>query len=96
MMPGLHMTRRVRTCSCGFSTNDPEWFRGHQEEHGHDREQGADYTPLDISDLTAGELQRVRFQLERSLLLTGPGLVASMASMAQIRAIDAELATRPV
>jgi hypothetical protein len=94
LMPGLLMAR-VRTCSCGFATKDPEWFKGHQEDRGHDREQGEDYAPVDISDLAVDELQQVRLELERSLSVAGPGSAASMAAMAQIRAIDAELATRP-
>jgi hypothetical protein len=83
---------RIRTCACGFSTNDLDWFERHQDEHQHDGQQGEDYAPLDIADLADDELKQIRSGLEQSLSM--PGAVASIATMAQIRAIDTELATR--
>lgn len=46
----------------------------------------------DASGLTVGELERARRELEASLALARPGSVTSVPIMAQIRAIDAELA----
>jgi hypothetical protein len=46
----------------------------------------------DVSGLTVGELERARRELEASLALARPGSVTSVPIMAQIRAIDAELA----
>jgi hypothetical protein len=85
----------LKTCSCGFSTTDPDWFKGHQEETGHTGRQGEDFAPVDISDLTVNDLKQIRLRLERSLSVTGPGAVVSIATMAQIRALDKELADRP-
>jgi hypothetical protein len=46
----------------------------------------------DVSGLTVGELERARRELEASLALARPGSITSVPIMAQIRAIDAELA----
>jgi hypothetical protein len=48
----------------------------------------------DVSDMTVGELQRARRELEANLALARPGSMTSVPIMAQVRAIDQELAER--
>lgn len=48
----------------------------------------------DVSDMTVRELQRARRELEASLALARPGSMTSVPIMAQVRAIDQELAER--
>lgn len=48
----------------------------------------------DVSGLTAGELERARRALQVSLALTRPGSPALVPILAQISAIEAELAGR--
>lgn len=59
--------------------NPPEWET--QRDH-------------DVSGLTARELRRARRELEASLALARPGSMTSVPVLAQIRAIDRELAER--
>ena len=48
----------------------------------------------DAAGLTAGELERTRRELAASLALTRPGSPARIPILAQLTAIDAELAGR--
>jgi len=48
----------------------------------------------DAAGLTAGELERTRRELAASLALTRPGSPARIPILAQLTAIDAELAHR--
>jgi hypothetical protein len=48
----------------------------------------------EVSALTSGELERTRRQLRASLALARPGSPALVPILAQLRAIDAELAGR--
>lgn len=50
--------------------------------------------PHDVSDLTAPELERARRELTASLALVRPGSPARVPILAQMRAIEAELAGR--
>jgi hypothetical protein len=77
----------IRQCPCGFATDDQLWFESHQAQHVLKREH-------DVSEMTTGELQRVRRELEASLALARPGSMTSVPIMAQVRAIDRELADR--
>jgi hypothetical protein len=77
----------IHQCPCGFATDDHLWFESHQAQHVLKREH-------DVSGLTSSELERARRELEASLTLARPGSVASVPIMAQIRAIDTELANR--
>jgi len=55
----------------------------------------ADWTrPHDVSELTAGELERTRRELRASLALARPGSPARVPILARLNAIDAELAGR--
>jgi hypothetical protein len=77
----------IHQCPCGFATDDQLWFESHQARHVLGRDH-------DVSGLTGSELARARRDLEASLALARPGSVTSVPIMAQIRAIDAELASR--
>jgi hypothetical protein len=77
----------IHQCPCGFATDDGLWFESHQAQHVLKREH-------DVSDLTGSELERARRELEASLALVRPGSMTSVPTMAQIHAIDAELARR--
>ena len=77
----------IHQCPCGFATDDYLWFESHQAQHVLKREH-------DVSGLTGSELERARRELEASLALARPGSMTSVPIMAQIRAIDAELASR--
>jgi hypothetical protein len=46
----------------------------------------------DVSEMTTGEMEGARRDLEASLALARPGSMTSVPIMAQIRAIDAALA----
>jgi hypothetical protein len=48
----------------------------------------------DVTELTAGELERARRDLRVSLALSLPGSTVSVPILARLRAIDAELADR--
>jgi len=74
-------------CPCGFATADQLWFESHQARHILRRDH-------DVGDLTGSELARARRELEASLALARPGSMTSVPIMAQLRAIDAELASR--
>jgi hypothetical protein len=50
--------------------------------------------PRDVSSLTDGELQRARRDLEISLALAFPGSPVRMPILAELSAIDRELAMR--
>jgi hypothetical protein len=50
--------------------------------------------PHDVSELTAGELDRARRELQVSLALTRPDSPARVPILAHLRAIEAELAGR--
>lgn len=50
--------------------------------------------PYDVTGLTAGELERVRRELQASLALARPGSPAGVPILAGLRAVDAELAER--
>jgi hypothetical protein len=77
----------IHQCPCGFATDDQLWFESHQAQHVLKRDH-------DVSDLTGSELERARRELEASLALARPGSMTSVPIMAQLRAIDAELAER--
>jgi hypothetical protein len=53
-----------------------------------------DNRPHDVSGLTAGELQQARRDLQVSLALAFPGSPVREPILAQMSAIDAELAGR--
>ena len=102
----------VYLCSCGFATDDGDWFDGHQFQHpDHYRrvpapswQAGTSEPALsvpvapgrahDVARLTAGELERTRRELQASLALARPGSLARAPILAQLAAIDAELAGR--
>jgi hypothetical protein len=48
----------------------------------------------DVSQLTTAELERARRELAASLALARPGSPSAVPVLAQMRAIDAELAER--
>lgn len=50
--------------------------------------------PYDVTGLTAGELERVRRELQASLALARPGSATRVPVLACLRAVDAELAER--
>ena len=77
----------IHQCPCGFATDDQAWFESHQAQHVLKREH-------DVSEMTTGELERTRRELEASLALARPGSMTSVPIMAQVRAIDRELADR--
>jgi hypothetical protein len=68
--------------------------RPEQPERGTGQEGNGMERPHDVSELTAGELERARRELAASLALARPGSPISVPVMARIRAIDAELARR--
>jgi hypothetical protein len=78
----------IHQCPCGFATDDQLWFESHQARHILKRDH-------DESEMTVGELERVRRELEASLALARPGSMTSVPIMAQIRAIDAALLKAP-
>ena len=49
---------------------------------------------LDVSQLTTAELERGRRELAASLALARPGSPSAAPALAQVRAIDTELAGR--
>jgi hypothetical protein len=51
--------------------------------------------PHDVSSLTTGQLERARRDLQISLALTFPGSPVRVPILAEMTAIDAELAERP-
>jgi hypothetical protein len=51
--------------------------------------------PHDVSSLTAAQLERTKRDLEISLALAFPGSPVRVAILAQMTAINAELAQRP-
>jgi hypothetical protein len=51
--------------------------------------------PHDVSDLTDAELERARRDLQVSLALAFPGSPVRAPILAEMAAIDAELAARP-
>ena len=51
--------------------------------------------PHDVSDLTDAELERARRDLQVSLALAFPGSPVRAPILAEMTAIDAELAERP-
>jgi hypothetical protein len=51
--------------------------------------------PHDVSDLTDAELERARRDLQISLALAFPGSPVRAPILAEMAAIDAELAARP-
>jgi hypothetical protein len=77
----------IRQCPCGFATGDQLWFESHQARHILKREH-------DVSGLTAGELERARRDLRVSLSLAWPGSPVRQPILAQMAAIDAEIAGR--
>jgi hypothetical protein len=77
----------IRRCPCGFATDDQLWFESHQAQHVLKRNH-------DVSEMTTAELERARRELEASLALARPGSTISVPVMAQVRAIDSELAER--
>ena len=79
----------IHQCPCGFATDDQLWFDSHQARHILGRDH-------DVSDLTGSELERARRELQASLALARPGSMTSVPIMAQLRAIDAALASRGV
>jgi len=85
----------IHQCRRGFATNDQLWFESHQAQHVLSGDHDTLKRDHDVSELTAGELQRARRELEASLTLSRPGSVVSVPIMAQIRAIDAALAQAP-
>jgi hypothetical protein len=74
-------------CPCGFATDDRLWFESHQAQHLLKREH-------DVSEMTTGELERIRRELAASLALARPGSMTRVPVMAQIHAINAELTSR--
>jgi hypothetical protein len=52
--------------------------------------------PHDVNDLTDAELERARRDLQISLALAFPDSPVRVPIMAEMAAIDAELAARPV
>jgi hypothetical protein len=84
---------RPHQCPCGFATDDKLLFESHQAQHTLNGQDAA-RRDHDVSDMTTGELQRARRGLEASLALSRPGSVTSVPIMAQVRAIDQELAER--
>lgn len=85
----------VHQCPCGFATSDELWFLSHQARHIlNGGESEAPKRDHDVSDMTVGELERARRDLEASLALSRPGSMTSVPIMAQVRAIDQELAER--
>jgi hypothetical protein len=52
--------------------------------------------PRDVSSLTTGQLVRAKRDLEISLALAFPGSPVHVSILAEMTAIDAELAQRPV
>jgi len=52
--------------------------------------------PHDVSNLTADQLVRAKRDLEISLALAFPGSPVRVSILAEMTAIDAELAQRPV
>jgi hypothetical protein len=84
---------RPHQCSCGFATDDKLWFESHQAQHTLNGQDAA-RRDHDVSDMTTDELQRARRDLEASLALARPGSVTRVPIMAQVRAIDQELAER--
>jgi hypothetical protein len=77
----------IHQCPCGFATDDQLWFTSHQAQHVLKRDH-------DVSAMTTGELERARRDLEVILALARPGSMTSVPIMAQVRAIDKELAER--
>jgi hypothetical protein len=77
----------IHQCRCGFATDDQLWFESHQARHILKRDH-------DVSGLTAGELERARRDLRVSLSLAWPGSPVREPILAQMAAIDAELAGR--
>jgi hypothetical protein len=51
--------------------------------------------PHDVSSLTTGQLERARRDVQISLALASPGSLVRVPILAEMRAIDAELAERP-
>jgi hypothetical protein len=52
--------------------------------------------PHDVSGLTTGQLERARRDLQISLALALPGSAVRVSILAEMTAIDTELAERPV
>jgi hypothetical protein len=82
-----------RQCSCGFATDDQLWFESHQAQHILNGQDAAK-RDHDVSGMTTAELRKIRRDLEITLSLARPGSVTTIPVMAQIRAIEAELAGR--
>lgn len=74
-------------CPCGFATDDRLWFESHQAQHVLKRDH-------DVSGMTTAELERARRDLMVSLSLAFSGSPVRVSILAQVRAIDAELARR--
>jgi hypothetical protein len=53
----------IHQCPCGFATDDGLWFESHQAQHVLKRDH-------DVSEMTTGELERARRDLEASLAPT--------------------------
>jgi hypothetical protein len=85
----------VKTCACGYSTNNRERFEAHQEDRKHEGRQGENFAAEDISELTVDDLREIKLQLERTLSDAGPYSAVGIAIVTQIRAIDTELKVRP-
>lgn len=71
----------IHQCPCGCGSSPIRRATSLKRDH-------------DVSDLTGGELARARRDLAASLALARPGSMTSVPIMAQLRAIDAELASR--
>ncbi|HEV2260284.1 MAG TPA: hypothetical protein VGS06_44830 [Streptosporangiaceae bacterium] len=77
----------IHQCWCNFATDDELWFESHRAQHILKREH-------DVSGLTVGQLERARRDLVVSLSLAFPGSPVRVPILAEISAIDAELAAR--
>jgi hypothetical protein len=84
---------RPHQCSGGFATDDKLCFESHQAQHTLNSQDAA-RRDHDVSAMTTSELHRARRDLEASFALSRPGSVTSVPIMAQVRAIDQELAER--
>jgi hypothetical protein len=75
-------------CKPGLTTCWPSRNRGPGWPMPADR-------PHDVSSLTTGQLERARRDLQISLALAFPGSPVRVSILAEMTAIDAELAQRP-
>jgi hypothetical protein len=83
----------VHQCACGFATDDRLWFESHQAQHVLNGQDAAS-RDHDVSGMTTAQLRRARRDLKITLSFARPGSVTTIPVMAQIRAIDQELAGR--